>query len=135
VKSAASPASDDQRRVAPELDIEHPLKDQGDRQHDEKEDREQRGELAGERDDRIAARAFEPGAHAAPSELGADRITGREHNNDVNDHRKQRAQQELGVIAPWIDQRDGFGDERTEAGRFRGMLSLRARIILSRSCP
>ena len=41
---------------------EHALKDQRHGQHDEKEDREQRGELAGERDDRIAAGALEPGS-------------------------------------------------------------------------
>ena len=41
----------------------------------------------------------EPGAHAAPSELGADRIAARERDDDVDDHRQQRAQQELGVVA------------------------------------
>ena len=88
----------DHRHIALERDSEQSLQDQRHRQHDDEEDREQRRELAGERDDRIAARAGEPRAHAAPPELGADRIAGGERDDHVDDHRQQRAQQELRVV-------------------------------------
>ena len=79
---------------------------------------EQGRQLAGERNDRVAARAGEPGAHAAPAELGADRVAGGERDDHMGDHRQQRAQQELRVVPLRIDQHDRLGDERPDAGRF-----------------
>ena len=117
--TSSDAAAIDHRHVALERDAEQSLQDQRHRQHDEEEDREQRRELARERDDRIAARAGEPGAHAAPPELGADRIAGGERDDDMDDHRQQRAQQELGVVLLRIDQHDRFGDQRPDAGRLR----------------
>ena len=89
---------DHHRQVALEGNFQHALQEQRHGQHDQKEDREQRRELAGQRDDRIAAGAFEPGAHAAPAELGADRIAGGERDHHMDDGRQQRAQQELRIV-------------------------------------
>ena len=83
-----------------------------------KENPEQGRKLARQRDDRVAARAGEPAAHAAPAELGADRVAGGERDDDVEDHRQQRAQQELRVIPLRVDQHDRLRDQRADAGRF-----------------
>ena len=122
--------ADDQQRargdhhghVALERDLEQALQQQRHRQHDQEEDREQRRKLARQRDDRIAAGAGEPGAHAATAELGADRIAGGERDHHMDDHRQQRTQQELGIVPLRIDQHDRFGDQRpdcTAAGAAR----------------
>ncbi len=78
----------------------------------------QRRQLAGQRDDRIAAGAFQPGPRVAAAEFGADRIARGERDHHMDDHRQQRAQQELGVVLLRIDQRDGLAGQR--AGRGRG---------------
>ena len=110
---------DHHRHIALERDPEQSLQNQRHRQHDDEEDREQRRKLARQRDDRVAARAGEPGAHAAPAELGANRVAGGDRDDHMQHHRQQRAQQELGVVPLRVDQHDGLGDERADAGRFR----------------
>jgi len=74
--------------------------------------------LACERNERVAARAGEPSAHAAPAKFGAHRVAGSEPDDHMDDHRQQRAQQELCVVRLRIDQHDRLGDERPDAGRF-----------------
>ena len=114
--------ADDQQRargdhhdhVALERDLEQAFEYQRHRQHDDEEDGEQRCKLARQRDDRIAAGAGEPGAHAAAAELGADRIAGGERDHRMDDHRKQRTQQELGIVPLRVHQHDGFGDQRPD---------------------
>ena len=111
--------NDDHRHVALERNPEQSLQNERHRQHDDEENPEQRRELAGQRHDRIAARASEPGAHAAAAELGAHRIAGRDRDDHMQHHRQQRAQQKLGVVPLRIDQNDGLGDERADARCFR----------------
>ncbi len=108
------------RQVALERNPEQSLQNERRRQHDDEENQEQRRELAGERDDRVATRAGEPGAHAAPAELGADGVAGGERDDHMGDHRQQRAQQKLRVVPLRIDQHDRLGNERPDAGRFWG---------------
>ena len=109
---------DHHRHVALEGNPEHALQYERHRQHDDEKNPEQGRKLAGERDDWVAARAGEPGAHAAPAKLGADRVGGGERDDHVDDHRQQRAQQELRVVRLRIDQHDRLGDKRSDAGRF-----------------
>src|SRR5262249_20113221 len=75
---------------------------------------EQRGELAQQCHDRIAASASEPGAHAAAAKLGPNCVAGGDRDNDVNHDRQQCAQQELGVVPLWVDQYDRFRDQRAD---------------------
>ena len=105
--------------VAPERDPEQPLQNERHHQHDDDEDREQGCKLARQCDDRVAARAGEPVAHAAPAELGANRVAGGQRDAHMEHHRQQRTQQELGVIPLRVDQHDGLGDERSDTGHFR----------------
>ena len=116
---------DHHRHVALERDFEQPLQDQRYRQHDDEEDGEQRCQLARQRHDRVAARAGEPGAHAAAPELGAHRIAGGEPDDRMDDHREQRAQQELGVVLLRVHQHDRLGDQRPDAGGRRGRAARR----------
>ena len=111
--------NDDHRHVALERNPEQPLQNERHRQHDDEENPEQRRELARQRHDRVAARASEPGAHAAAAELGAHRIAGGDRDDHMQHHRQQRAQQKLGVVPLRIDQHDGLGDERADARCFR----------------
>ncbi len=110
---------DHHRHIALERDLEQSLQDQRHRQHDDDEDREQGRELARQRDDRIAAGAGEPGAHAAPPELGAHCVAGGDRDDHVDHHRQQRAQQKLRVVPLRVDQHDRLGDERPDLGRRR----------------
>ena len=111
--------SHDHRHIALERNAEQSLQDDRHQQHDDEEDAEQRRELAGECHNRVAARASEPGAHAAAVELGAYRIAGGDRDDHVHHHRQQRAQQKLCVVPLRIDQHDGLSDERADARRFR----------------
>ena len=106
---------DHHRHVALERDPEHSLQDERHRQHDDEENSEQGRKLACERDDRIAARAGEPGAHAAPAKLGAYGVAGGERDDHVDHHREQRTQQELRVILLWVDEHDRLGDQSADA--------------------
>ena len=51
---------------------------------------------------------------AAPAKFRADRIAGGERDDHVDDHRQQRAQQELRVVPLRIDEHDRLGDERSD---------------------
>ena len=118
--------NDDHCHIALEGDAEQPFQDQRHRQHDHEKDRKQRRELPGERHDRIATGAGEPGAHATTAKFGADRIAGGDRHDHMHDHRQQRSQQELGIIPLRIDQHDGFGGQRTDARRTRRSAGRRA---------
>ena len=112
--------SDQQRQVSFEGDFQHAFENERLGQHDQHKDAEQWRELAGERDDRIASGAFEPGPRVATAEFGANGIAGGERDHDMDDGRQQRAQQELRVILLRIDQRDGLRTQRSDRDRRTG---------------
>ena len=112
-------SGDHQRHVSPEGDLQHALQEERLDQHDQEEDAEQRRELAGQRDDRIATGAFEPGPRVATAEFGADGIACGERDHHMDDRRQQRAQQELRIVLLRIDKRDGLAGQRSH-GRRRG---------------
>jgi hypothetical protein len=92
---ASAIANDHRRRVTFERGPERALNDQRRGEHDEKKDSKQVRKLAGKCNDRIAARARKPPAHAASLELDADRVAGGERDHDVHNHRQQRTQRDL----------------------------------------
>ena len=113
------PGNHNHRHVAFEPNSEQTLQNERLRQRHDEENPEQRRKLAGECHNRVAARAGEPGAHAAAAELGAHRIAGGDRDDHVQHHRQQRAQQKPRVVPLRIDQHDGLGDERADARCFR----------------
>ena len=109
-----------QRYVSPEGDLQHSLQEERLSQHDQEEDTEQRRELADQRDDRIAAGAFEPLSRVAAAEFRSDRIARRERDHHMDDRRQQRAQQELRIVLLRVDQRDGLPGHRSDRNRHGG---------------
>ena len=124
------PAATMQRQVSLEGDLQHALQEERLGQHDQEEDAEQRRELAGQRDDRIASGAFEPGPRVAAAEFGADRIACGERDHHMDDRRQQRAQQELRIVLLRIDERDGL-----RRSAFRGTLARARRAWRGRPPP
>ena len=118
---------DHQRQVSPEGDLQHALQEERLDQHDQEEDAEQRRELADQRDDRIAAGAFEPGPRVAAAEFGADRIARGQRDHHMDDRRQQRAQQELRIVLLRIDERDGLRGQRSRSRPVRARRAWRGR--------
>ena len=110
-------SGDHQRQVSPEGDLQHALQEERLNQHDQEEDAEQRRELAGQRDDRIASGAFEPGPRVATAEFGSDGIACGERDHHMDDRRQQRAEQELRIVLLRIDKRDGLRGQRSDGSR------------------
>ena len=75
--------------------------------------------LPSKRDQRAAAGAAQPGAQAAPRELGADRIAGGDRDDDVEHGRHHRAQQKPGVVERGVGQHVLLDDERAAADRLQ----------------
>ena len=107
-----------QHRVAAKRNLVDAVDDAGVDDHHHDEDRKQRRELADERGERAAAGGSEPGAQAAPRELGTDRISGRNRGHDMKDRGQDGAQQKLGVVQRRVGQNILLDDQRARRERF-----------------
>src|SRR5581483_2720653 len=74
---------DQHRYVALERDLQKSFESKRLGQHDEERDDKQRRQLAGQRNDRVAARGLQPLPGTAAAKFGADRIARRERDDDM----------------------------------------------------